>query len=373
MKILFPLNSFYPTTMGGPGTILYWQNVYLRKHGCKPTIITTTNGIKKKIITNKLLDLPCGKVYYGDKGLLNPLALKNLYKAVINADIIHLTSLFSPSSILAFLFTMFFNRNVPIVWSVRGELNCNALKINSLKKNVLLFVYKIFTKKVTFASTSPKETIEIKTNFRKNSIIELPNLMPSTARLIHNNNSKRFLFLGRVHPIKNIESLIKAFYQSEAFTADDVFLDIAGEFDERDTAYFQMLQDFVSKNNMQHKVKFLGHIAGSKKETLLANAFFLVLPSHSENFGNVVIEALNQGTPVIASIQTPWKELEKKNAGFWIENSVESLSNIIDHTTQLSSKCYQNYRANAYILVDENYNIDNQIQKWIFEYKKLLN
>lgn len=42
----------------------------------------------------------------------------------------------------------------------------------------------------------------------------------------------------------------------------------------------------------------------------------ILLVSESENFGNVIIEALSQGTPVIASCGTPWAEIEKKNAGF---------------------------------------------------------
>ena len=68
---------------------------------------------------------------------------------------------------------------------------------------------------------------------------------------------------------------------------------------------------------------------GEEKYKLYANAYFSILVSHSENFGNVVIEALSQGTPVIASKGTPWEQLAEK-AGFWIDNDENSIACCID-------------------------------------------
>ena len=53
---------------------------------------------------------------------------------------------------------------------------------------------------------------------------------------------------------------------------------------------------------------------GEEKNKVIASNMALVLPSKSENFGNVVLEALAQGTPVIASKNTPWQILDLKNA-----------------------------------------------------------
>src|SRR5690606_37900268 len=115
--------------------------------------------------TNKLIDLPCGQVYYSDKGLLDSAAMKILLSEIRKADIIHLTSLFSPSSIIAFVLALLFSRKVKMVWSVRGELNSQALRISSFKKKILLQFYKLLGKQITFASTSNKETLEIKNHF----------------------------------------------------------------------------------------------------------------------------------------------------------------------------------------------------------------
>src|SRR5690606_29399736 len=113
-------------------------------------------------------------------------------------------------------------------------------------------------------------------------------------------------------------------------------------------------------------------ISGSAKEQLLANAYFLVLPSHTENFGNVVIESLGQATPVIASQNTPWQDLEIYDCGYWVENSIENLARAFDMATNLTTSDYHIHRINAIKFVEKYYNIDIQTQNWIEDYTKLL-
>ena len=371
MKILFPIGSFYPTTYGGPGTILYWHGVYLKKHHITPTFVTTTLGITSEVTTNSFLDLPCGNVYYGRGGVLNLRLLQVMLSEVKKVDIIHLTSLFSPISIICFLYARLFYPKTKIVWSVRGELNDNALAISQKKKTLFLKLYQKLAKQVVFASTSPKESDEI-THVFQNKIIEIPNVMPSSEQLKRTTTNKRFLFLGRIHPIKNIDGLINGFCSSIASKQEDVFLDIAGDYDERDIDYLESLKALVVTYGMEHKISFLGHVAGSAKEVLLVNAYFLVLPSHSENFGNVVIEALNQGTPVIASKQTPWQILREFSCGFWVDNTPEMLQEAFDDALKLNATSYQSYRNQALKLNKEVFAIDTRIEDWANTYNTLL-
>jgi glycosyltransferase involved in cell wall biosynthesis len=56
----------------------------------------------------------------------------------------------------------------------------------------------------------------------------------------------------------------------------------------------------------------------------------LVVASHSENFSNVVVEALSVETPVVASLGTPWAELAEVGCGAWVDNQAKPLADAIE-------------------------------------------
>jgi glycosyltransferase involved in cell wall biosynthesis len=106
---------------------------------------------------------------------------------------------------------------------------------------------------------------------------------------------------------------------------------------------------------------------------LYAKAYALILPSETENFGNVVVEALNHGTPVIASKGTPWSILETYNAGYHCSNDPELLSKAIDKLLSLSHIDYNEMSANSIKLVEDKFDVNSNILKWITVYKQVLN
>jgi glycosyltransferase involved in cell wall biosynthesis len=67
-------------------------------------------------------------------------------------------------------------------------------------------------------------------------------------------------------------------------------------------------------------------VVGAEKMRLLASARVFVLPSHSENFGQAVVEALSCGTPAVVSRNCPWGSLDERGAGIWVENAPQSLA-----------------------------------------------
>ena len=71
------------------------------------------------------------------------------------------------------------------------------------------------------------------------------------------------------------------------------------------------------------------------KRDIFQRTEVLVLPSHSENFGNVVAEALAYGVPVIASRGTPWSRLEEKGCGLWVSNDPKTLAAAIEDISKM--------------------------------------
>jgi glycosyltransferase involved in cell wall biosynthesis len=118
---------------------------------------------------------------------------------------------------------------------------------------------------------------------------------------------------------------------------------------------------------------FIGHVSGPEKDFLYASSYFTLLLSHSENFGNVVVESLCQGTPVITSKGTPWEDIDRYKAGFWIENAPSAIAKVIDKIIILDSAEYNAYRLNSRYFVESNFDIEKKVDNWIIEYQNAIN
>lgn len=373
IKILFPLGAYFPSQIGGPCNTVYWHVSEISKYNIDPVIITSTLGInEKEVVSNYYLKNKYGKVYYGEGGRYNFRTILHTLKNIKNTDIIHLNGLFDFVSIITFTYCRIFCNKKPIVWSVRGELNPEALVFNTLKKKPILFFYKKNYKKVFFHATSIQEKADIEEKFPHANVFLMPNLLIPYERINNLNKKKQFLFVGRIHEIKGLDKLINAFNLSKKFRNSNYEMIIVGKPEERHLGYYEELKKLISKFELQDKIKFVGHIIGFEKEVYYAESKFLFLPSETENFGNVVVEALNQNTPVIASKGTPWEILEKYKCGFHIENSPDVIAEYIDKIIDMPENTYINYSYNACKLVDENFSINLRIKDWILFYEKIL-
>lgn len=374
MKILFPISAFYPSQIGGPANTIYWHCRALKKNGINPIIITTTMGIldlKIIDIENKVKDV--GELDYIDYNWkANFKLLIKSIKKLREVDCIHFSSLFFwPNFFLAFLAILIFNKK--IVWSPRGEMSENALIYGSKLKGIYIKLIKKFLQhKILFHSTCNKESNEILKYFGSNTnIIELPNYLsfnPPLKAISH----KYFLFIGRIHPIKALDNLILALKYSEPFLESDYKLLIAGDTDgtKESDEFMQKIKNLIQSNKLAQKIEMLGQVVKAK-DSIYSNAYFTILPSHTENFGNVVIESLAQGTPVIASKGSPWGILEENNAGFWVKNDVKSIAKVIDEVIELDENKYFKLRENALTVVTTYYDINRNIHKWIEVYRKI--
>ncbi|GAB3962242.1 hypothetical protein GCM10028805_62940 [Spirosoma harenae] len=178
------------------------------------------------------------------------------------------------------------------------------------------------------------------------------------------------LFIGRLHPIKAIDQLIQALGTSILFRESDFRLIVAGPV--IDQAYYQTLTQLVDELGLPNKVSFIGLVQSEQKQILYANAYVTILPSHTENFGNVVIESLAQGTPVIASTNTPWQILETERVGSWVSNEPDTLKRAIERYLTMGPDDYHQYRVRAADLARREFCIHEGIGEWEHLYKQLV-
>lgn len=135
---------------------------------------------------------------------------------------------------------------------------------------------------------------------------------------------KRIVFLGRLDPVKGVDILVQA-WSAVADHFPEWELVIAGPLD---SEYAESIQKRAS-DLQTPRIKFAGQLLGDAKRDLFSNASLFVLPSHSENFGIVVAEALAYGVPVITSTETPWREISSRGCGWVIPPTQAALEGVL--------------------------------------------
>jgi glycosyltransferase involved in cell wall biosynthesis len=122
---------------------------------------------------------------------------------------------------------------------------------------------------------------------------------PATLSLRQPPNRRIALFLGRVHPKKNVEFLIRAWNLAIALPSD-YHLVIAGP---GDAKYLARLKRLAASGPCRERIHFAGSVSGQDKAYLFGRAQWFLLPSLQENFGVAVLEAVESGCAIAISNQ----------------------------------------------------------------------
>lgn len=364
MKIFFPNGSFYPAQIGGPDNIMYWHAKALTRRGHQVWVTTTDDGIGPDVVKDRWLSTDFGRVIYVTTAIhYAPLRLVLASLMPLwRCDVIHLSMIFYPTSWLLAPLALLLGKK--IVWTPHGELDPDALVFSPGRKKVVLSLVRWLGKRVTFHSTCDAETGYIRDHFGADvRIVQFPYFMELTPKLTRSPGNY-WLYVGRIHPKKAIERLIQAL----PLVRNRKRLKIVGD---HHNEYGRQLMEVATKAGCRDQIDFLGHKQGAEKYQLMADSYCMVMPSHTENFGIVVTEALTQETPVIASLGTPWKILSDRQAGFWSSNEVAALAQTLNQMADMDADTYAVYRANAGRLVDE-YDINRNIHKWEKVYQQLI-
>ena len=140
-------------------------------------------------------------------------------------------------------------------------------------------------------------------------VIPNPVELPTTAQMQRKGQFRQqhpwlaertlLLFLSRLDPKKGLDLLLPAFAQLKS-THPDVALVIAGD---GEATFVAGLQSQARQLGIALDIVWTGFVENEAKQAVLADADIFVLPSYSENFGNVVVEAMAYGLPVVISDQ----------------------------------------------------------------------
>lgn len=169
------------------------------------------------------------------------------------------------------------------------------------------------------------------------------------------------LYMGRLHPRKGVDLLLRAFLQANL---PDTRLVIAGP----DDGLLPTLKQ-IAQNDP--RVQFTGYLDAQARLHALANADVFVLPARGEGMSIAALEALAAGVPVILSPECGLNDVEAAGAGVIVPPEIEYVSYAISRIFS-DSEQLQNMSKNARLLVRSRYTWDQVASELVRVYRRVL-
>lgn len=336
MRILHVVPTYLPATRyGGPIYAVHGLCRALAASGHEVSVATTTvdGDGDSAVPTGVPVELDGVNVWYfpATTRFLPRRLARRLYASdalrtmlvgsVPRFDVVHVHSVFlRPTAVAAAAAA---RHGVPYVISPRGMLVPELIRRRSVVAKVawLLAVERHnLARAAAIHFTSELEAEDARrTRLPLPSPFVLPNGIDLPAPSPDEPREPYALFLGRVNWKKGIDRLIAAVQ-----AVPEVRLVIAGNDEE---ALMPTLLDQARTAGIGDRVQFTGAVRGEQKDRLLRRATVLVLPSHSENFGNVVLEAMAHCTPVVVTSGVGMSEhVRRAGAGLVTSNEPAALA-----------------------------------------------
>ena len=279
---------------GGPATAIVPMCRALMQHGVEVLLVTTdaglteTNVAEYKGVPVKLFPAEFGESFKYSR----PLAAW-LNANVRQFDVGHIHAVFNHSSVAAARACR--RAGVPYLIRPLGTLDSWSMAQKSLRKRVF---WQLAGKgmlqgaaAVHYTSEAEKLSTERLTGLNHGRVVPLgiePASSTSSAK-----QDRYVLVLSRLHPKKGLDVLIEAFLALDQFP--EWRLVLAGD---GPAEYVSKLKSLAGSSS---RILFTGWVDGEQKDALLAGASLLALPSHQENFGLCVMEAMSHAVPVLVS------------------------------------------------------------------------
>jgi glycosyltransferase involved in cell wall biosynthesis len=180
----------------------------------------------------------------------------------------------------------------------------------------------------------------------------LPNIvMPlkGAAGLKESSEEIQALFLSRIHEKKGVFDLIPLWAMHMSHTPFKLI--ICGPGTSHDVS---RLRQLISQYDKTSSIEYRGMLVGEEKEAVFSECDLFMLPSYSENYGNVIPEALSAGLPVLTTTAMPWSALSLYQAGWEIEPGPDGLMKFLKHLKGTERSQIQTMGSQAHLYYENN-------------------
>jgi glycosyltransferase involved in cell wall biosynthesis len=174
------------------------------------------------------------------------------------------------------------------------------------------------------------------------------------------------LFLSRLHTKKGVDILIDAYISLHGTIAEELIPNLVIAGPGLETSYGRSLRDKIpSRSKIKNKIFFTGMLTDNSKWGAFYGCEAFILPSHQENFGIAVVEALACSKPVLISNQVNiWREIVGEGGGIVEADNKEAVKKLLEKWVKLTRPEKTKMGANALLAYKKHFSVEQIVQNY---------
>ena len=306
------------------------------------------------------------EVWYLKPGGFTFSAIRDLTK---DADVIYCCGPYDDYAYKTMLLKRFGKVRQPLVIASMGTFSKGAIAIKSWKKKLFFGVCKFFGlfKKVVWSATSEREKQDIQRYIGENATCYIAEDLPrkiDSSLCKEKGEVLRGVFLSRICEMKNLLYAIEVLKEIQSQVVFDVYGIV------ENVAYWERCQKVLRELPSNVTWEYKGEAAPEKVVEIFSGYDFFLFPTLGENYGHVIYESLAGGCIPIISDQTPWLDLEEKQAGYVLplENK-KAFTDVVHGLCVMPRETLETWqcKANQYAVDKYQHSIENTGYRIVFE------
>jgi glycosyltransferase involved in cell wall biosynthesis len=373
----------YSWAIGGPPKVIFDHAQIAQQQGHQVTILSpispdekpypTPEGVTLVLCQRTPLISRFFREFSGD-------LYRYLRKNIQHYDIIHCHGLWHFGALAPF----FIDHSVAKVVTIHGVLDPWVYAHNRWKKRLFdILAQKAFLRRadlIQVLSTEEKQDVDRYLGTSQANVVVIPNgiRISDFARLPPKGTFRKqagltddqriVLFMSRLNVKKGLGILLPAFHDYVRAHPNTVLI-LAGP----DDGYETTVRQFIETHQLGESIRLAGMLTGDDKKAALADADLFVLPSYSEGFSMVVLEAMAVGTPTLVSDKVGFGELirQRQAAGVLDELTPDQVRAGLEKMLG-DDALRKRVSQHATALLRENYDIDIVARRLLDEYGKVM-
>jgi glycosyltransferase involved in cell wall biosynthesis len=354
--------SLEPLQGGGLGTSVVSLHEQMSRAGFASVLCSTCAGRPQYPIegVREFQRIKPGFLYY------SPGMHRHAPRLVRESDVVHGHGLYVGTNLV-------FGREArrqrkPLAYHVHGMFEPYILQRSRWKKRLVHLLFENANLRAVrfWRALTVKEADQIRASGTRQPIAVIPNGLdpagfarpgdcgaPIDTALVNalKKDSRRALFLGRIHPKKGLQLLLPAWANLGARAADWQLV-IAGP---DEAGYLAQIRALARSLGLGDRVIFTGLVTGEDKTRLLYSADLFILPSYSEGFPMSVLEAWACGLSVVATRECNVGDISAAQAGWECDATSDSLGHALRAALGASEAERRERGANGRRLLEVRY------------------